>query len=183
MRTRPLARLRVTEKALEAGQPVLPVTQLGKSQTRRQRFTSVAALVLGGLVAIAGVAAPLSQLHSLHEIIWWWGLGGQRAWLTWTIRGLSIFGLVAIAGVIVGLCLAEGSGPEQTPAEKDQAAPIDEETKEMGWGFIAGLIALAIAAAVVLAVMCSLLAPFLGLFGLFLAYTVLADLKAPPTGE
>jgi hypothetical protein len=35
----------------------------------------------------------------------------------------------------------------------------------------------------VLAVTCSLLAPFLGLFGLVMVYTVLADLKTPPTGE
>jgi hypothetical protein len=174
--------LRATEKALEAGEPA-PATQLGDRQTRRQRFTSVAAIFLGGLVAIAGVVAPLSQLHSLHEIIWWWRLGGQRPWLTWTIRGLSIFGLVAFALLIAGLGLADGSGPKQTPVEKDEATPADEETKDLGWGFIAGLIALAIPAALVLAVMCSLLAPFLGLFGLVMVYTVLADLKTPPTGE
>jgi hypothetical protein len=64
--------------------------KLRDRQTRRQRFTSGVAIVLGGLVLIASVVAPLSQLRSLHEILWWWGLGDQHPWLTWTIRGLSI---------------------------------------------------------------------------------------------
>jgi hypothetical protein len=46
-------------------------------------------------------------------------------------------------------------------------------------GCLVGLIALAIPAAVVVAGMCSILAPFLGLFGFFLAYAVLADIKRP----
>ena len=172
MSDRPLARLDAAEKALETGQPI-PVTKHGgrDRQTRRQRFTSGVAIVLGGLVLIASVAAPLSQLRSLHEIIWWWGLGGQHPWLTWTIRGLSIYGLVAFAGIIV-LLGSEGSGPRQGRSKRRKRRRPRKSNVLPYW-----LLALAIPAFVVGAVMCSILAPFLGLFGLVMAYAVLADVK------
>jgi hypothetical protein len=153
-------------------------TRLRDRQARRDLFAGGAALVLyvlGALTAVAAVVAPLTQLHSFHQIIWWWRVWVQHPWLEWTIRGLSIYGLVVFAGLLV-LLGSEGSGPKPRRSKRTRRRR-SKKANELPSGCLAGLIALAIPSFVLLAVFCTILAPFLGLFGLYMAYAVLTDLR------
>jgi hypothetical protein len=143
-----------------------------------KRATKRLSLILAVVLAAMATVAPLTQLRSFREIFWWWSLGDHHPWLAWTIRGLSIYGLVVFAGVFV-LLGSEGSGRKAGPVEEDEATSRSKASNELSWWWIGGLIALAIPAFVVLAVFCTILAPFLGLFGVYLAYCALADAMRP----
>jgi hypothetical protein len=167
-----LARLDATEKALETGQPI-PVTKHGAMPRLMKRAARSLALILALVLAVLAAVAPLTQLRSFHDIVWWWSLWYQHPWLTWTIRGLSIYGVLAFVGLFVAL-VARG--------ERRGAGGAGRQGKR-GWGLLGvGLAALAIAAAVLLAVFVTILAPFFGLFGILLAYAVFEDLRTPAGG-
>ena len=146
--------------------------------TLLRRSQAVIGTAVAVVVLVAGLLAVLPQVRSFHEVIWWWRVG-DRSWLTWTIRGLAIYGLVAFAGIIAVLA-SEGSGSTRRGSKRRMRR---RSTETNGLFPTLLFLVVTVAAFVVLAVMCSLIAPFLGLVGIVLAYTFVQEVRTPRGGE
>ena len=55
------------------------------------------------------LGSVLAAARSVHDLSWWWRVGPRHPWLTWTFRGLGIFGYVGLLGFVL-LLSSEGSG-------------------------------------------------------------------------
>jgi hypothetical protein len=51
----------------------------------------------------------VAAVRSVHDLTWWWRVAPRVPWLTWTFRGLGIFGYVGLLGLVL-LLSSEGSG-------------------------------------------------------------------------
>jgi uncharacterized membrane protein YoaK (UPF0700 family) len=84
----------------------------------------------------------------------------------------QIYGLIAVTGVFVVLG-SEGSGGKRRRSKRRRRRRSKDTKLLPTWP----IVLVAIPSFVVVAVFCTILAPFLGLFGLVLAYAVLTDVK------
>jgi hypothetical protein len=71
----------------------------------------------------------LAAARSLHELVWWWWVGPRLPWLTWTFRGLGIFGYVGLLGLVI-LLSSEGSG---RPNKRRRRSKRRAQKKSWNW--------------------------------------------------
>jgi hypothetical protein len=84
----------------------------------------------------------LAAARSVHDLTWWWRVGPRHPWLTWTFRGLGIFGYVGLLG-LVSLLSSEGSGRPDKRERARRSRPSEEE--QSGWNWKAWVVLAAFA--------------------------------------
>jgi hypothetical protein len=104
--------------------------------------------------AAAGGAADRRNVPTmLHRLGWWWRVGYHLPWLTWTVRGLAIWGVLA---VVLFAIAASRRAPK-----RDRSQQPSEDGLSLGW--IAFLVLVGIPSAAVLVAASVFFAPFAGL--------------------
>jgi len=78
----------------------------------------------------------LAAARSVHDLTWWWRVGPRHPWLTWTFRGLGIFGYVGLLGLVIVLS-SEGSGRSD---KQERATGSQRSEKEQLWGWKAWMV-------------------------------------------
>jgi hypothetical protein len=73
----------------------------------------------------------LAAARSVHDLTWWWRVGPRHPWLTWTFRGLGIFGYVGLLGLVI-LLSSEGSR-SSTPDKRARRSGQREEKQAWNW--------------------------------------------------
>jgi hypothetical protein len=120
----------------------------------------------------------LAAARSVHDLTWWWRVGPRHPWLTWTFRGLGIFGYVGLLGFVLLLSREDSGRPGEAKAAK--TVPTGEQEQLWNWKAWVVLAVFAIPVFAFGAFVLMVSGPILGVMFLVVVPVGLVDVLKPP---